>query len=83
MEVNESDEADDLDCSPLNAGSSGPSGSMWQTTMKRIPIQLFTGPVEGISSPIEVFDLFFSPDLMDEIVKQSNAHAETENMINV
>ena len=51
------------------------------TTTKRIPIQPFTsptGPIEDIStSPIEVFDLFFTPDLMDEIVKQSNTYAKT------
>ena len=87
LEGNESDdetEADDLDSSPdptLNASSPGPSGSMWTMTTKHIPIQPFTsptGPTEDIStSPIEVFDLFFSPDLMDEIVKQSNTYAKT------
>ena len=72
-------------------GSVGPSGSsqlpgssgsaMWSTTIKRVLIQPFTsptGPVEDISSsPIDVFNLFFTPDLMEEIVKQSNAYART------
>ena len=61
-------------------GAAGPSSSTWTTTTKRIPIQPFTsptGPVEDTSSlPVDVFDLYLSPDLMCKIVKQSNAYAK-------
>ena len=62
-------------------GSPDSSGSTtWTATTKRVPIQPFTsptGPIEDISEkPMEVFDLFFTPDLMEEIVKQSNQYAK-------
>ena len=53
-----------------------PGSTAWTATTTRIPIQPFTsptGPIEDISEhPIEVFNLFFTPDLMEEIVRQSN-----------
>ena len=65
---------------PTDSGIAGASSSTWTTATTRIPIQPFTsptGPVEDISSlPVDVFDLYFSPDLMCEIVKQSNAYAK-------
>ena len=59
---------------------SGDEDSTWSTTIKQLNIQAFTspvGPTQDISSsPVEVFDLFFSPDLMEVIVKESNAYAK-------
>ena len=91
LEGNDLDELEgDLDSDPTpspNTGSSGTSASpdssgstTWTATTMRIPIQPFTsptGPIEDISEhPIEVFDLFFTPDLMEEIVRQSNEYAK-------
>ena len=57
-----------------------PQESTWTATLKRVPIQTFTsslGPSLDIpSSPVEVFDLFFSPDLLQIIVRESNAYAK-------
>ena len=60
-----------------SAGASNSSQdpeSTWSTTIKRLNIQPFTspvGPTQDISSsPLEVFDLFFSPDLMERIVRE-------------
>ena len=65
-----------------SAGASNSSQdpeSTWSTTIKQLNIQPFTSPVGPIqdisSSPLEVFDLFFSPDLMERIVRESNAYA--------
>ena len=47
-------------------GAAGPSSSIWMITAKYIPIQPFTsptGPVEDMSLPIDVFDLYLSPDV--------------------
>ena len=47
--------------------------------MKCLNLHPFTSPVGpnvDISSPLEVFDLFFSPDLLEEIVKQSNEYVK-------
>ena len=67
-----------------SAGASNSSQdpeSTWSTTIKRLNIQPFTspvGPTQDISSsPLEVFDLFFSPDLMERIVRESNAYAKS------
>ena len=66
-----------------SAGASNSSQdpeSTWSTTIKRLNIQPFTspvGPTRDISSPLEVFDLFFSPDLMERIVRESNAYAKS------
>ena len=66
--------------SPSPLSSSGNQQS-WSATLKRISIQPFTspvGPTQNISSsPLEVYDLLFLPDLVEEIVKQSNAYAKT------
>ena len=60
--------------------SSGDDDSTWSTTIKCLSIHPFTspvGPTQGISSsPLEVFDLFFFPDLMEIIVKESNVYAK-------
>ena len=64
--------------SPCSPGS--PGSATWTTTIKRVPIQPFTSPtcpIEDISSvPIGVYDLFFTPYLMEEIVKQSNTYTK-------
>ena len=60
------------------SSSSGDQELTWSTTIKRLNIQPFTspvGPTQDISSPLEVFDLSFSPDLIEKIVKESNAYA--------
>lgn len=89
LEGDESD--DDLDESNLDtmhdtaSSSAGTSTlgqeSTWSTTIKRLNIRSFTspvGPTQDISSsPLKVFDLFFSPDLIEKIVKESNAYAKT------
>ena len=58
---------------------SGDQESTWTATPKRVLIQPFTssvGPSLDIpSSPLEVFDLFFSPDLLQIIVRESNTYA--------
>ena len=89
----EGDESDDIDgdhdamdsaaasSSAGTSSSSEDSESTWTTTIKRLNIQPFTspvGPTQDISSsPLEVFDLFFSPDLMERIVRESNAYAKS------
>ena len=51
----------------------------WTSTPQHLTIHPFTspvGPTVGISSsPKEVFDLFFSPDLLDKIVTETNNYA--------
>ena len=88
LEGDENDDIDegDRDPDPMDdtpAGSSSLSGdceSTWSTTIKRVRIQPFTsptGPIQNIpSSPLEVFDLFFSPDLYEKIVEESNVYAK-------
>ena len=55
------------------SSSSGDQESTWNTTIKRLNIQPFTSPVgptqDIYSSPLEVFNLFFSPDLIEKIVR--------------
>ena len=70
------DPMDDSPAAPITAGSSSLARdceSTWTTTIKRVPIQPFTsptGPIQNIpSSPLEVFNLFFSPDLYEKIVR--------------
>ena len=83
----DNDMDDDPDTTPdtpasSSAGASTSSGddSTWSTTIQHLSIHPFTSPVgptqEISSSPLEVFDLFFSPDLMEIIVKESNAYAK-------
>ena len=81
-----SPESSSASASPNSPDSSGsdssgsPGSTTWTPTTTHIPIQPFTsptGPIEDISDhPMEVFDLFFTPDLMEEIVKQSNEYAK-------
>ena len=51
----------------------------WSRTLKPVTIKSFTSPVGPTvpisASPLEVFELFFSPDLMKEIVAESNRYA--------
>ena len=65
----------------LSPSSSSWNQQSWSATFKLISIQPFTSPVGPTqyisSSPLEVFNLLFSPDLVEEIVKQSNAYAKT------
>ena len=66
--------------STATSSSSGDPDSTWSTTIKHLSIHPFTspvGPTQDISSsPQEVFNLFFSPDLMERIVQESNAYAK-------
>ena len=51
--------------------------------IKRLSLHPFTstvGPTQSISSPLDVFNLFFSPDLMGKIVKESNDYAKLVNI---
>ena len=59
--------------SPVSSGSDSsgsPGSTTWTPTTTHIPIQPFTsptGPIEDICEhPMEVFNLFFTPDLMGE-----------------
>ena len=65
---------------PGSNSSGSPGSTTWTATTTRVPIQPFTsptGPIEDISEhPIKVFNLFFTPDLMEEIVRQSNEYAK-------
>lgn len=83
------DNEGDLDTTHTSAASSsvGASSSSedvestWSTTIKWLNIQPFTSPVgptqDIFSSPLEIFDLFFLPYLMEQIVWESNAYAKT------
>lgn len=67
------DPASDMDTA---AADSEPE---WTTTFKRNPINSSSpvGPAVAISkSPLEVFQLFFTPELLDMIVKETNKYAE-------
>ena len=51
----------------------------WTTTLKRNTIKSFSpvGPSVAISkSPLEVFQLFFTPELLDMIVRETNRYAK-------
>ena len=77
------DAMDDPPTDPPAAASTTRSSEeqqKWSTTTKRLLIHPFTstvGPTQDIfSSPLEVFEQFFSPDLMERIVTESNAYAK-------
>ena len=56
------------------SSSFGNQDSTWSTTIKCLSIHPFTFPVGPLNtSSLKVFDLFFSPDLTERIVKESNA----------
>lgn len=88
LERNESDEGDldTRDNIPPSSGagastSSGIQKLTWSTTIQCWSIHPFTstvGPTQNISSsPLDVFDPIFSPDLMGKIVKESNNYAKS------
>ena len=56
------------------------SEPQWTTTLKRNTVSSFSsyvGPAVSISkSPMEVFQLFFIPELLDMIVKETNNYAK-------
>ena len=67
--------------SSMNPGSDMDTDSEpeWTTTLKRNRINSFSspvGPAVSISkSPSEVFQLYFTPELLDMIVKETNSYA--------
>ena len=52
----------------------------WSSSLSAVPISDFTSPVGPTvtipESPSEVFELMFTPSLMDSIVKQTNLYAK-------
>ena len=83
----DSDDADDDTChSPLQpppsntAGSSSDTLPCWSSTLTPVAVPSFTshvGPKVAIpESPSEVFQLMFTPALLDSIVEQSNLYAK-------
>ena len=71
-----SPESSGASASPGSPDSSGSPGFItWTATTTRVPIQPFTSPTGAIKDisehPIEVFDLFFTPELIEVIVRQS------------
>ena len=78
-DIEESDPTTSPGSSSTTPTFSGDQESTWTATPKRVLIQPFTssvGPSLDIpSSPLEVFDLFFSPDLLQIIVRESNTYA--------
>ena len=63
--------------------SSTTDDSTWSTTIKRLSIHPFTSPVGPtqhiFSSPLEVFDLFFSPDLMEKNCEKEQCVCQNSN----
>ena len=61
-----------------SSNTSATPSTTWSNHVKCLNLHPFTSPVGpnvDISSPLEVF-LFFSPDLLEEIVQQSNDYAK-------
>ena len=61
-------------------GTSADQSKTQSAQVNHLDLQSFTsvGPTVDISSsPLEVFDLFFTPDLLEEVVEQSNNYANT------
>jgi len=58
----------------------GTSPSSWTDRLQSVTINSFTstvGPTTDIpESPIDVFELFFSDDLQEEIVRETNRYAK-------
>ena len=82
-EYTDEDDPNAMDDPPAAASTSRSSEEQettWSTITKCLLIHPFTspvGPTQDISSsPLEVFEQFFSPDLMERIVKESNAYAK-------
>ena len=55
--------------------------STWSTQVNRLNLHDFLSPVgptvDISSSPMDVFSLFFTQDLLEEIVKETNSYART------
>ena len=66
---------------PTHVPTTGPTAqsTKWSSTLHPVTIDPFTSPVGPTvpisASPLEVFELFFSSDLLEEIVDQSNRYA--------
>ena len=65
--------------SPLSSPLSSPP-SQWSSNLSSVPISNFTSPVGPTTpvpdSPSKVFELMFTPSLMDTIVQQTNLYAK-------
>lgn len=66
--------------SPSNASQSSPQPETWTSTLKPVEVKPFNspvGPTQAVpESPREVFELFFSDNLIQLIVTESNRYAE-------
>ena len=73
------DDPDAMDDLPADASTARSSEEQqkWSTTTIIHPFTSAVSPTQDISSsPLEVFEQFFSPDLMERIVKENNAYAK-------
>ena len=67
---------------PPNDTQSSSSGSLpsWSSSLTSITIPPFSSPVGPTidipESPIDTFDLMFTPDLLDDIVQETNLYAK-------
>ena len=72
-------EDDDDDDSNTQSSSSGSLPS-WSSTLTPVTIPPFSSPVGPTvdipESPIDTFDLMFTPDLLDDMVEQTNLYAK-------
>ena len=65
--------------SSTNGPGSTSQPTSWSSTLHPVTINPFTspvGPAVPIASPLDVFTLFFSSDLMEEITNESNRYAQ-------
>ena len=66
----------------LNDTQSSSSGSLpsWSSTFTPMTIPAFSSPVGPMvdipESPTDTFDLKFTPDLLDDMVEQTNLYAK-------
>ena len=65
------------DPNSTNGPDSTSQPTSWSSDLHPVTITPFIGPAVPIAaSPLDVFTLFFSSDLMEEITKESNRYVE-------
>ena len=86
LEMEEDEDDDELAsslCSSISSVLSSPATSTlptsWSSSLKQVNIREFTSPVGPTvdipASPLEAFELFFTTDLLQRIVEESNRYA--------
>ena len=73
-------EMEDSEEEEANGGGSSALPTMWSKKLKPVRIPPFITPVGPLvpipDTPVAIFEMFFTPNILDEIVTQSNRYAQ-------